>query len=332
MSRIGLSLAFLLMALSARGDELGTAMSQYRAGNYAAALPLMRELAGQGIAAAQLTLGESYHAGHGGQADLNLAMQWFKRAAEANYVPAQISLAEHYESGAGVVQDLDMAERWFVKAATSKDGFAQLQLGLFYVRLNTPSGFEQAAPALQAAAEKGLRDAQYFLARLYLDGKGVEADRALAMLWMSRASAQGHIAAQRFLYLLKQADTPETGLAMRELRRNLAAGEAQLSGVASDAQYGYGSKQPIKTGLGFEAEWRYLNALRGPQGEAVHYERLGHCCEFVSERAENGKAFLDQYRVRYTGLPQPVTLYLNMFEEAQPLAPQGFSYAPKIEE
>ena len=119
---------------------------------------------------------------------------------------------------------------------------------------------------------------------------------------------------------------------LRELRRNLAAGEGQLSGVSSDAQYGYVSQRPIKPGLGFEAEWRYLNALRGPRGEAVHYQRLGHCCEFPSARAQNGKAFLDQYRVSYTGQARPVVLYLNMFDEAQTLAPQGFSYAPKAEE
>lgn len=307
-------------------------MSQYRAGNFTLALPILRDLATQGVPAAQFTLGEIYQQGRGVDADVNAAVQWIKRAADANYVPAQIALAEHYESGIGVVQDLDMAERWFLKAAASKDGVAQLQLGLYYIRLNTLTDFERAVSPLQAAAEKGLRDAQYFLGRLYLDGKGVEPDRALAMLWMSRASAQGHITAQRFLYLLKQADTPETGLALRELRRNLAAGEAQLSGVSTDAQYGYASTQPIKPGLGFEAEWRYLNALRGPQGEVVHYQRLGHCCEFESERAQKGKAFLDQYRVNYTGLAKPIVLYLNMFEEAQLTAPLGFSYAPRPEE
>lgn len=332
MLRLGLSLLLLGWALAVQSTELDDALNNLQADHVALALPVLRTLAGQGNAVAQFHLGELYKRGRGVDTDLAQAAQYFRLAAEAGYRPAQLALAELYDAGLSVVQDSDMAGRWFEKAAASGDAQAQLQLGLHYIRLNTPEGFSLALPVLQAAAQQGQRDAQYFLARLYLEGRGLDPDRAQAMLWLGRASAQGQIAAQRFLYLLKQADVPESALDLRDLRRQLAAGEAQLESIASDARYGYDKTLPIKTGLGFEAEWRYLNALRGPHGEVVHYQRLGICCAFASAQAESGKGFLDRYRLRYDGQAQPVLVYLNMFEEASLQAPVGFTFAGKHDE
>ena len=332
MLRWWLSLFLCVCALAARAGELDEALSAYRAGAVAQALPSLRRLAAQGLPAAQYTLGQIMQRGRDVEQDTRLALNLFEQAAAAGYVPAQLALGELYESGTGVPADRAQAARWYEKAAAGGDAPARLQLASYYIRLNTPEGFQQALPPLQAAAAQGLADAQYFLGRLYLEGKGVDGDRAQAMLWLGRAGAQGHIAAQRFLYLLKQAETPDTALALRELRRNLAAGEAQLDAQASEPRYGYEPRLAIKTGLGFDAEWRYLNALRGPHGEAVHYLRLGHCCAFDSTRAEGGKGFLDRYQLQYEGQAQAVLLYLNMFDEGPLQAPWGFSFAPKRDE
>ncbi len=179
---------------------------------------------------------------------------------------------------------------------------------------------------MRRAAERGDAEAQYLYGRLVLDGHGLAPDPEAARNWLSRAADQGHVWAQRFLHVLSLADPADRGLMLRELKRQRAAGQARLEAVAADPAYAFDASRPVRVGLGFEAEWRYLNALRGPQGETVHYRRLGPCCEFEREGTSQ-RGFLSRYEVWYAGLGQPVVLYLNMFEEARLQAPQGFTYA-----
>jgi tetratricopeptide (TPR) repeat protein len=290
MLRSWCSAWLLLFSLAACADELDEGLAAYRAKDYALAFMRLQPLAQQGVAAAQFTLGEMY------------------------------------AGGEGVKQDAAEATHWYEQAATAGDAKSQMHMGVHYLR-SQERDYQQAAAWFKRAAEQDQTEAEYFYARLLLDGKGVEQDRPLAMGWLSKASDRGHAAAQRFLHLLLQADTPDRALALRELERNLAAGVAVLDTVSTDPRYGFDQAHPIKTGLGFEAQWRYLNALRGPQGEVVHYQRLGYCCAFDTDAAESGKGFLDRYTVSYVGRDKPLILYLNMFEDSQPQAPVGFSFA-----
>lgn len=327
MSRLCLSLLLLLLSSTLLAGELEDGMAAYRSKDYPQALLLLHPLAEQGVPAAQYTLGQMYRRGRGFILSLPEALPWLQQAAEANYLPAQIALGEMYEAGEGVTQDLDLAAQWFQKAADSGSAQGQLHLGVHYIRVNPGRDFAKAATWLKLAAQQNEAEAQYFLARLFLDGNGVEQDRAEAMVWFYRAGIQGHAPSQRFLHLLKQAETPDRALALRDLRRQLAAGIALLDTVSSDPAYAFDKMHPVKTGAGYAAEWRYLNALRGPRGEVVHYQRMGACCVFESAAAEQGKGFLDQYTLRYEGLAQPLDIFLNMFETSAPMAPLGFSFA-----
>ena len=331
MLRFFLSLAFVLLASAASADELADGVAAYRNKDYPLALLLLHPLAEQGVPAAQYTLGQMYRRGRGFILSLPEALPWLQQAAAAGYAPAQIAVGEMYEAGEGIAQDLDLAAQWFQKAADSGSAQGQLHLGVHYIRIDPGRDFAKAATWLKLAALKNEAEAQYFLARLYLDGNGVEKDRAEAMVWFYRAGAQGHAPSQRFLYLLKQAETPDRGLALRELRRQLSAGVAPLEKIASDPTYAFEKSLPVKVGTGYAAEWRYLNALRGPRGEVVHYQWIGACCVFDTEAAEQGKGFLDHYSLRYEGLIKPLDIYLNMFETSTPMAPLGFTL-PQITE
>ena len=326
MSRSWCSAWLLLLPFAACAGELEQGLAAYRTKNYAQAFMYLQPLAEQGVPAAQFTLGEMYRRGRGFVPSAPEALPLLQQAAAANYLPACIALGEMFESGDGVKQNEDAAAQWFQKAAEAGDAKGQLHLGLHYIQVQDERDFEKAAAWLKRAAQQNEPEAQYFYARLLLDGKGVAQDRAEAMVWLGRASAQGHAPAQRFLHLLMQADTPGRALALRDLKRHLAAGVAVLESISSDAHYGFDQAHPIKTGRGFEAEWQYLNALRGPRGEVVHYQRLGYCCAFDTDAAESGKGFLDQYALTYEGLAKPFILYLNMFEDGQRQAPAGFSF------
>lgn len=326
MLRLCLSGVLCLLLSVSRAGEIDDGLVAYRNKDYTQVLLILQPLAEQGVPSAQYTLGQMYRHGRGFIRSLPEALPWLQQAADAHYPPAQIALGEMYEVGEGVTQDLDIAAQWFQKAADSGSAQGQLHLGVHYIRITPGRDFAKAAIWLKLAAQQNEAEAQYFLARLFLEGNGVEEDRAEAMVWFYRAGIQGHAPSQRFLRLLKQAETPDRALELRDLRRQLAAGVAQLEMVSNNPVYAFDKRDPVKTGVGYAAEWRYLNALRGPNGEVVHYQRIGACCAFDMETAAQGKGFLDQYRLHYEGLIKPFDIYLNMFEAGTPQVPQGFAF------
>lgn len=330
MLRLFASVALWLLAFPVFAGDLEQGLAAYRTQDYAEALLLLHPLAERGEPAAQYTLGQMYRRGRGFVVSVPEALPLLQQAAAANYPPALTALGEMYEAGEGVTQDLEVARQWYKKAAESGNAKAQLHLGVHFIRIEDGRDFAQAAEWLKLAAQQNEAEAQYFLARLLLDGQGVERDRAEAMVWLFRAGAQGHAPAQRFLHLLKQAETPDRDLALRDLRRQLSAGVAVLETVSNDPDYAFDKMHPVKTGPGFLSEWRYLNALRGPRGEVVHYQRIGACCAFDTPAGERGKGFLDRYTLHYDGLEKPLDIYLNMFEAAPSSAPAqapwGFTF------
>jgi TPR repeat protein len=307
-----------------RADELSQGITAYHARDYAEAFVRLAPLAERGVPEAMYVLGEMYRKGEGLVQDRAEAQNLLKRAAEAGHVPAALALAQLFEAE-GEGQDLAAAVAWLRRAAQSGSDEACFQLGLYHIRVEAHRDFPEAALWLRRAAEKGHAEAQYFLGRLLLDGRGLSANVDEARAWFQLAARQGHVRAQRFLRVLALPDTPDRGLALRELRRQLAAGVARLTGVATDPGYG-GRDDPIRAGSDYGAEWAYLNALRGPHGEVVHYRSLGPCCFFVHPDAPRGRAFLDRYEVEYDGAP-PVILHFTLFAGDTRLeAPAGFSY------
>lgn len=102
-----------------------------------------------------------------------------------------------------------------------------------------------------------------------------------------------------------------------------------IEDFATDETYGYTEENPImvgKEGGGPKDERRFLNALAGPEGEKVIYQRLGSCCQFYTKNGlfEN-RGLLDRYEVTYVGLDEPVILYINMYDSDKLQVPVGFS-------
>jgi TPR repeat protein len=82
-------------------------------GDYATALRLIRPLADQGNANAQVNLGQMYVSGVGVPQDYVRAHMWFNLAAAQGEVHAQYDLGIMYENGQGVPQDYVRAQMWF---------------------------------------------------------------------------------------------------------------------------------------------------------------------------------------------------------------------------
>jgi hypothetical protein len=101
-----------------------------------------------------------------------------------------------------------------------------------------------------------------------------------------------------------------------------------ITEVSSDPSYGLSPKNPVQVGSedsGPKNERRYLNALSGPNGEAISYYRAGSCCPIKSDKAVIGdKVMLDNYRVTWEGSKDTISIYINMYDSGKLMAPKGF--------
>ncbi|MBF9220411.1 hypothetical protein [Hymenobacter ruricola] len=102
-----------------------------------------------------------------------------------------------------------------------------------------------------------------------------------------------------------------------------------IQASSQDETYGFTANNPVRVGGGREAgarnQQRYLNALLGPNGQPLEYERQGSCCAFkTTSGGVDNEGQLDIYAVTWKGQKKPVTLYLNMYEEGPLAAPVGF--------
>ncbi len=106
----------------------------------------------------------------------------------------------------------------------------------------------------------------------------------------------------------------------------------KLIAVSDDNTYGYTQENPVKVGGAGDSEGplnerRFLNALLGPGGEKITFERQGSCCPFKTRNVFMGSGLLDRYEVKYTGLEKPLILYINMYDAGVLKAPKGFTFA-----
>jgi TPR repeat protein len=86
-----------------------------------AAVSWYRKAAEQGIADAQVNLGNMYASGQGVPQDYAAAVSWYRKAAEQGYAGAQYNLGQMYRKGQGVPQDYVTAHMWFNLAAAAGD-------------------------------------------------------------------------------------------------------------------------------------------------------------------------------------------------------------------
>lgn len=102
-----------------------------------------------------------------------------------------------------------------------------------------------------------------------------------------------------------------------------------IKDFATDDKYGYDKDYPINifyrnTTNDSINQQRFFNALTGPNGEKIFFEKVGVCCPFPSKNSVSGAALLDVYEVKWVGQKTPITLYLNIYEKSQIMVPKGF--------
>ena len=156
-------------------------VSEVNAGKTAVALPALEYAAKRGVLGAELKLARIYSSGAGGVAEDDVkAFSYFQAIADQY---ADISPSNPVAQYVG--------EAFVALGHYHLDGIKAIQL---------PSNPSYAADLFRHAASYfGNADAQYGLARLYLNGEGVEKDTGLAVNWLAMAAKKQHVAAQATL-------------------------------------------------------------------------------------------------------------------------------------
>lgn len=161
-------------------DALRTGMRDYNAGDKVGAVQALEFAADQGHALALWKLGRMYADGDGVVRNDLKAFEYFSRIADDNADEAPDS------PRAGVV----------ASAFVSLGNFFLDGIKGSYVAANP----ERAAEMFSYAASYfGDSNAQYCLARLYLEGNGLERDQRQAARWLNLAAEKGHGSAQALL-------------------------------------------------------------------------------------------------------------------------------------
>lgn len=157
MNKIILALLMAAALSTAFADQQAKALAANVSGDYAAELKITRPLAANGVAWAQLALGDKFANGQGVVQDYAEAVKWYRLAAEQGHTFAQFRLGFLIYNGQGVVQNYADAAKWYLLAAAQGDASAQLNLGL-----------------------------------LHADGQGVTQDYKKAHMWLNLAAVKGN--------------------------------------------------------------------------------------------------------------------------------------------
>ncbi|MFD0936929.1 tetratricopeptide repeat protein, partial [Methylobacterium trifolii] len=161
-------------------DALRAGVREYNAGDKEGAARALEYAAGQGHALALWKLGRMYAEGDGVPHDDLKAFEFFSRIADSST-----------DDGPEAQTSAVTASAFTALGAYFLDGIKGT-----YVRPNPERAYDMFN---YAASYFGDPNAQYNLARLYLDGNGVEADARQAARWFNLAAEKGHHSAQALL-------------------------------------------------------------------------------------------------------------------------------------
>jgi TPR repeat protein len=169
----------------------------YLAQDYELALSILKPLAENGNAQAQITMGLMYDYGHGVEKSASESVKWYLMAAEQGVPLVQHDMGVKYFQGQGVEQNYDEAAKWWEMSSNAGIADSQFNLGLMYYRgIGIEKDYVKAAKLFEAAAEQGHGNAQYSLAVMYAFGQSKGKNYTTALKWFYKAAEQNVAQAQ----------------------------------------------------------------------------------------------------------------------------------------
>lgn len=204
----------------------------------------------------------------------------FLKLAESGHQLAAYRLGMCYASGTGVAKNVDEAHRWLESAAKAGIPEAVLNKG---VLLAAEKGNEPAAAdCFQAAAEKGMPEAEYQYALCLLHGKGRPRDVQAGLKLLQSAADQGLASAVYTLGIVYDGGitgvAPQPELAARNYRRavELLQPLAEQGDAAAQTRLGCCYYLGLGVIINYQTavDW-FSKAAEQENAEAMYY--LGLC-------------------------------------------------------
>ena len=189
-----------------KANQVNNAFSDYYMGkmrlygfgllkNNTLALRYLTRAAEQGLLPAQQWLARYYLFNN--QPDL--ALNWFKKAADKADYQSQMYVSAAYLFGYGTHENSDAARKYFIDAARGGHALAQYSLGMDFLGSRDKSNHKIGILWLNKAAEQGYAKAEYQLGVLYDAGKVTAADPEKAQALLKKAAERHYVAAQYYL-------------------------------------------------------------------------------------------------------------------------------------
>jgi len=115
-----------------------------------------------------------------------------------------------YDSGLGVVADAELAVSWYRRAAESENPLGEYNVGDMYLQgKGVAQSDTQALQWFQKASDQGHTGARIKLAYMYAQGRGVKPDLEYSYVLTTAASLAGDNRGSELLSLLERRLSPE---------------------------------------------------------------------------------------------------------------------------
>jgi TPR repeat protein len=182
------------------------------------------------------------------------------REANAGNSNAQYDIGAMFQNGRGVAASRDSAIEWYRKAAAQNNQKA-------ISRLNLIQSNELRFNKTLALAGEGDMESQYDLGNMYMEGVGVDTDKAKAIDWYGKAAAQGYEKAQYKLGLIYyEESSPEKDLSLAFRFFNAAAEKGHPAAQFHIGKI-YASGQGVTRDYEMALQW-YRRAVDGGFNDA----------------------------------------------------------------
>lgn len=239
----------------AHADRFGDAaadtdMREANRAGASAATKHLQAAAAKGIGLAEYQLGDRYLKGNGVRQDIPKGVALLESAADKGVSAAMNELGVLYIDGKYVPKDEQRGVAYYRQAVEHGNRYAAYNLGRAYWfgAHGQPVDYTQAFRLFRHSAEMEDEDAQFFLSRMYYEGKGTARNDLLARFWSAqshfRKSVDGTAQLGRIL-LLSDPDKE-----FRQAGLRLLAGAAARGNSFAQEEYG----RVLLDGLGVEAD------------------------------------------------------------------------------
>lgn len=265
-------------------------------------LQILRKDADGGDAQAQFELARRYENGDGLEKDMEMALYWYRKAAEGGSIQAASDLSWFYSSAAGqvVARDYVEAEKWCRIAAEAGHSSAQSRLGWLYEHGygGLEQSYQEAAKWFALSAENGHAGGMANLGNMYLNGWGVEKDYTIARQWIEKAVELGSAyACSRMgrIYANGFGVDPDPEEAFKWYMKGAEGGDSSSQhSVAYCLRHGQGCEKDLSA----SAEW-YRKAI--DNGKDDDWYSLGSVLYDLKQYNEAVQCFEKAYLNKYSG-------------------------------